>query len=117
MTSSVQNLSFDQRACFIGGQAKSGTTLLRALLDGHPQLLALPQDTDYFSTVLTKYGRDGRRAQFDYLTKHPYAKFCLVARPGRTNTITPISRNKNFSPHSRKQPSTRRTRKETCWLS
>lgn len=85
MNSSVQNLPFDQRACFIGGQAKSGTTLLRALLDGHPQLLALPQDTDYFSTVLTKYGRRGRRAQFDYLTKHSYAKILFggQARPDK----------------------------------
>ena len=70
----IQNLPFDQRACFIGGPAKSGTTLLRALLDSHPELLALPQDTDYFSTVLTKHGSAGRRRQFDYLTKESYAK-------------------------------------------
>jgi hypothetical protein len=74
MTMSIQLLPFDERACFIGGPAKSGTTLLRALLDGHPQLLALPQDTDYFSTVLTKYGDADRRTQFDYLTKQSYAK-------------------------------------------
>src|SRR5581483_125940 len=74
MTMSIQQLPFDQRACFIGGPAKSGTTLLRALLDGHPQLLALPQDTDYFSTVLTKYGGADRRAQVEYLTKQSYAK-------------------------------------------
>jgi hypothetical protein len=65
----MQDLPFDQRACFIAGQAKSGTTLLVALLDSHPQLLVMPQDTAYFATVLTKYGRRGRRAQFDYLTK------------------------------------------------
>jgi len=35
-------LPFDQRACFIAGQAKSGTTLLAALLDSHPELLVLP---------------------------------------------------------------------------
>lgn len=82
---SIQNLSFDQRACFIGGPAKSGTTLLRALLDSHPELLALPQDTDYFSTVLTKYGAQGRRAQFDYLTKQSYAKILFggQARPDK----------------------------------
>ena len=80
-----QNLPFDQRACFIGGPAKSGTTLLRALLDSHPELLALPQDTDYFSTVLTKYGASGRRAQFDYLTKVSYAKILFggQARPDK----------------------------------
>jgi hypothetical protein len=65
----TSTLPFDQRACFIAGQAKSGTTLLVALLDNHPQLLVLPEETAYFPTVLTKYGPRGRRAQFDYLTK------------------------------------------------
>ena len=66
---SMDALPFDQRACFIAGQAKSGTTLLVALLDNHPQLLVLPEETAYFPTVLTKYAPRGRRAQFDYLTK------------------------------------------------
>jgi hypothetical protein len=64
----MENLPFDQRACFIAGQAKSGTTLLVALLDNHPELLVLPEETAYFPTVLTKYGQRGRRAQFDYIT-------------------------------------------------
>lgn len=62
-------LPIDQRACFVAGQAKSGTTLLIALLDNHPELLALPEETAYFPTVLTKYGPRGRRAQFDYITR------------------------------------------------
>lgn len=70
----MQNLPFDQRACFIAGQAKSGTTLVAALLDGHPRLLVLPQETAYFPTVLTKYGQRGRRAQFDYLTKESFSR-------------------------------------------
>jgi Sulfotransferase family len=65
----ISSLPFDQRACFIAGQAKSGTTLLVALLDSHPELLVLPEETAYFPTVLTKYAPGGRRAQFDYLTK------------------------------------------------
>jgi hypothetical protein len=69
MKSSGQDLPFDQRACFVAGQAKSGTTLLVALLDNHPELLVLPEETAYFPTVLTKYAPRGRRAQFDYLTK------------------------------------------------
>jgi len=64
-----ESLPFNQRACFVAGQAKSGTTLLVALLDNHPELLVLPEETAYFPTVLTKYGPRGRRAQFDYLTK------------------------------------------------
>ena len=65
----ISTLPFEQRACFIAGQAKSGTTLLVALLDSHPELLVLPEETAYFPTVLTKYAPRGRRAQFDYLTK------------------------------------------------
>jgi Sulfotransferase family len=70
----MHDLPFDQRACFIAGQAKSGTTLLAALLDSHPELLVLPRDTAYFATALTKYGPKGRRAQFDYLTQHSWAR-------------------------------------------
>ena len=60
--------SFDQRACFVAGPARSGTTLLTALLDGHPDLLVLPEETAYFPTIRTKYGLRSRREQFDYLT-------------------------------------------------
>ncbi len=65
----ISELPFEQRACLIAGQAKSGTMLLVALLDSHPELLVLPEETAYFPTVLTKYAPRGRRAQFDYLTK------------------------------------------------
>src|ERR1700736_4769416 len=74
-------LPFDQRACFIAGQAKSGTTLLAALLDSHPQLLVLPQETAYFPTVLTKYRDGGRRVQFDYLTKESFSRVLFAGEP------------------------------------
>jgi len=80
---SIQTLPFDQRACFVAGQAKSGTTLLAALLDNHSELLVLPEETAYFPTVLTKYAPRGRRAQFDYIT-----------RESRSNVL--------FSGHSRR---------------
>jgi len=77
----TSDLPFDQRACFIAGQAKSGTTLLAALLDNHPELLVLPQETAYFPTALTKYGQRGRRAQFDYLTKQSFSKVLFGGQP------------------------------------
>jgi hypothetical protein len=77
----VENISFDQRACFIAGQAKSGTTLLAALLDNHPELLVLPQETAYFPTVLRKYGRANRRAQFDYLTTKSFSRVLFGGEP------------------------------------
>jgi hypothetical protein len=75
------NLSFDQRACFIAGQAKSGTTLIAALLDNHPELLVLPQETAYFPTVLRKYRDSGRRAQFDYLTQQSFSRVLFGGEP------------------------------------
>jgi hypothetical protein len=74
-------LPFDQRACFIAGQAKSGTTLLAALLDSHSELLVLPQETAYFPSVLTKYRDRGRRAQFDYLTKESFSRVLFGGEP------------------------------------
>src|ERR1700737_3251984 len=82
---SMENLPFDQRACFIAGQAKSGTTLLVALLDSHPALLVMPQDTAYFATVLTKYGQGGRRAQFDYLSKESWTNVLFGNQAKRGN--------------------------------
>lgn len=72
---------FDQRACFIAGQAKSGTTLLAALLDHHPELLVLPQETAYFPTVLRKYRDAERRAHFDYLTKESFSRVLFGGEP------------------------------------
>jgi len=82
---SMENLPFDECACFIAGAAKSGTTLLVSLLDSHPELLVMPQDTAYFPTVLTKYHDRGRRAQFDYLTKESWTNvlFGFQAMRGR----------------------------------
>jgi hypothetical protein len=74
-------LPFDQRACFIAGQAKSGTTLLAALLDNHPELLVLPQETAYFPTVLRKFRDVDRRAQFDYLTKESFSRVLFGGEP------------------------------------
>jgi hypothetical protein len=39
--------SFNRRALFLGGCQKSGTTLLLSLLDGHPQLTVLPEETHF----------------------------------------------------------------------
>src|SRR5437764_2028319 len=77
----TEKLPFDQRACFIAGQAKSGTTLLAALLDGHPELLVLPQETAYFPTVLRKYRDRGRRVQFDYLTRESFSRVLFGGEP------------------------------------
>jgi hypothetical protein len=39
--------AFNRRALFLGGCPKSGTTLLLSLLDGHPKLVVLPEETHF----------------------------------------------------------------------
>src|SRR5436305_14397103 len=75
------DLPFAQRAGFIAGPAKSGTTLLVSLLDSHPELLVFPTETAYFPTVLTKYASAGRRAQVDYLMGESFARVLFGAEP------------------------------------
>src|SRR5215472_19210503 len=82
---SMENLRFAERACLIAGAAKSGTTLLVSLLDSHPELLVMPQDTAYFPTVLTKYRDRGRRAQFDYLTNESWTNVLFGKQAKRGN--------------------------------
>src|SRR5436190_2020238 len=88
----MSKLRFEQRACFVAGQAKSGTTLLMALLDSHPELLVLPEETAYFPTVLTKYAPRGRRAQKTPANRNhvsaigslfPHAKILITLRDPR----------------------------------
>ena len=43
------------------------------MLDGHPDLLAFPEETAYFPTVRTKYRGRSRRDQFEYLTRQSLA--------------------------------------------
>lgn len=73
--------SLGERSCFAAGQAKSGTTLLIALLDDHPQLLVLPEETAYFPTTLHKYGPAGRHAQFQHLTSEALSRVLFGAPP------------------------------------
>jgi hypothetical protein len=42
------------RPVFICGHPKSGTSLLRSLLDGHPELLVYPEETSFFRRYLPK---------------------------------------------------------------
>jgi len=46
----TQALEWLLRPAFICGHQRSGTTLLQNLLDGHPQILALPNEGTYFAS-------------------------------------------------------------------
>ena len=43
---------FYRRPLFVVGHRKTGTTLLQELLDGHPQLVDLPGESNHFLTFL-----------------------------------------------------------------
>jgi hypothetical protein len=43
----IEAHEFNKRGLFIAGCQKSGTTLLLSLLDNHPQLVVLPEETHY----------------------------------------------------------------------
>lgn len=46
----ARTLGWLDRPVFICGHYRSGTTLLQALLDGHPELLVLPSEGTYFTS-------------------------------------------------------------------
>src|SRR5262245_48798608 len=50
-------LALAQRAIFVCGAHRSGTTLLRDLLDGHPALSILPSEGSFFTSHATPLGR------------------------------------------------------------
>jgi hypothetical protein len=47
---------FYDRPVFVVGHRKTGTTLLLDLLDAHPQLAALPGESNHFLTFLPRFG-------------------------------------------------------------
>jgi len=58
---------FQDHPVFIVGYYKSGTSLLRNLLDGHPRLVVLPTEGRYFSLFLPRSGRLSKAEQVERL--------------------------------------------------
>jgi hypothetical protein len=79
MSQPEPRLPFADRACVIAGSAKSGTTLLTALFDGHPELLPFPEETAYFPTVRRKFRTAGRAVQCQYLTDTAESRLLFAA--------------------------------------
>jgi len=62
--------SFNRRALFVGGCPKSGTTLLLALLDAHPELVTLPAETHYLEELPRLSKLPGFQAKLRQLLTH-----------------------------------------------
>ena len=55
-----------------------------------------PEETAYFPTALNKYGKRGRRAQVDYLTKEALSRVLFGGPPEWEKWITAIFRQRQF---------------------
>ena len=62
-------LGFNKRGLFIGGCPKSGTTLLMSLLDNHPQLVVLPEETSYIEDYPYYQALSNYKAKLHHLLK------------------------------------------------
>ena len=76
-------VEFNKKGLFIAGAAKSGTTLLVSLLDNHPQLVVLPEETGYLE----------HRPDYLKLENYP-AKLRLLLQ-----NLWPIEARKNCAEH------------------
>lgn len=56
-TDITQGLNLSRRPVFICGVHRSGTTLVRNLLDGHPQLCVLPSEGSFLTSLRAKLDR------------------------------------------------------------
>ena len=58
---------FNKKGLFIGGAPKSGTSLLMSLLDNHPQLIVLPEETFYLEDRHKFLALNGYEARLSWL--------------------------------------------------
>ncbi|WP_309395854.1 sulfotransferase family protein [Cerasicoccus maritimus] len=72
---------------FIGGSPKSGTTLLLALLDNHPELVVFPVEIALFNETLSRLKDPTLAAITDYTLAHSEVTYMArSARPGADAT-------------------------------
>lgn len=67
LASREEVIEFSKRGLFIGGAAKSGTTLLMSLLDNHPQLIVIPEETAYLERRARFKKKKNFQARLNYL--------------------------------------------------
>jgi hypothetical protein len=71
---------FNQRGLFIGGCPKSGTTLLLSLLDSHPQLVVLPEETFYLEERSKFAALDSYPAKLQRLLEKTNLRFLALGK-------------------------------------
>ena len=71
---------FNKRGLFIGGAPKSGTSLLMSLLDNHPQLIVLPEETFYLEDRHKFLALNGYEARLAWLLQKTNLRFLAMGR-------------------------------------
>lgn len=71
---------FSKRGLFIGGCPKSGTTLLMSLLDNHPQLIVLPEETFYLEDRRKFRALNSYEARLSRLLEKTNLRFLAIGR-------------------------------------
>ncbi len=75
--------AFNRRGLFLGGCPKSGTTLLLSLLDGHPKLVVLPEETHFLDERPHYLALDSYRARLRRLLEKSGLRLLAEGRFGR----------------------------------
>ena len=77
----MENYSYSsiKNIIFVLGTGRSGSTLLRSLLDGHPELVVWPFEFSYYSLFEDKWGVIGSNEvlEFDALLAVSYTHLTL----------------------------------------
>jgi Sulfotransferase family len=92
--------SFDQKACFIAGPDKSGTTLMCSLLDWHPELATFPEETNYLRSVVPRLGCKPRSEQVDYLVRKGPSRMLFIPPTELGNSYPGFPKNRFLSAFS-----------------
>ncbi len=71
---------FNKKGLFIGGAPKSGTSLLMSLLDNHPQLIVLPEETFYLEDRHKFLELNGYEARLSWLLEKTNLRFLAMGR-------------------------------------
>jgi hypothetical protein len=71
----------EERAVFITGLGRSGSTLLLKLFDGHPELLTIPVETLFFREILPALEERGREAALARLAELMVPATRIPGRP------------------------------------
>jgi hypothetical protein len=87
---------FNRRGLFLGGCPKSGTTLLLSLLDGHPGLVVLPEETHYLEEYPTYAALDGYQAKLHRLLEKSGLRL-LGKRAGAASREAPSANLRDYS--------------------